>query len=138
MRVPTRNPYRYVRHRHMPGGPQLLESWVADLDLDSADDVTHSMRRAKATLDYRWMKSLRAAELLLGHTTPKSTQASGALPSSKTNGATAAMDQEHQFGPPSSRHWPPLDAVICGQQSHFSRMQEVGRPVANPKESSPA
>lgn len=41
--------------------------------LDPAADGTHSMRRTKATLIYKRTKSLRAVQLLLGHTKLEST-----------------------------------------------------------------
>jgi site-specific recombinase XerC len=34
---------------------------------------THTMRRTKASLIYRWTKNLRAVQLLLGHTKLEST-----------------------------------------------------------------
>ena len=46
----------------------IVNSWVEEIGLDSANYGTHSMRRTKASLIYRWTKNLRAVELLLGHT----------------------------------------------------------------------
>lgn len=50
-----------------------MERWVEQLGLDPADYGTHSMRRTKATLIYRRTKSLRAVQLLLGHSKLEST-----------------------------------------------------------------
>lgn len=52
---------------------RILQHWVEDLGLDSADYGTHSMRRTKATLIYRRTKNLRAVQLLLGHSKLEST-----------------------------------------------------------------
>lgn len=52
---------------------RILERWVEQLGLDSADYGTHSMRRTKATLIYRRTKNLRAVQLLLGHSKLEST-----------------------------------------------------------------
>jgi integrase len=46
---------------------RILEGWVEELGLDPAHYGAHSMRRTKATLIYRRTKSLRAMQLLLGH-----------------------------------------------------------------------
>ena len=47
--------------------------WVEEIGLDSADYGTHSIRRTKASLVYRRTRSLRAVQLLLGHTKLEST-----------------------------------------------------------------
>ena len=52
---------------------RILENWVEELGLDSADYGTHSMGRTKATLIYRHTKNLRAVQLLLGHSKLEST-----------------------------------------------------------------
>ena len=52
---------------------RILEGWVEELGLDSAEYGTHSMRRTKATLIYRRTKNLRAVQLLLGHAKLEST-----------------------------------------------------------------
>jgi integrase len=52
---------------------RILEGWVEELDLDPAEYGTHSMRRTKATLIYRRTRSLRAVQLLLGHSKLEST-----------------------------------------------------------------
>jgi hypothetical protein len=52
---------------------QLVESWVEALGLDPADCSERSMQRTKATLIYWRMKSLRAVQLLRGHSKLKST-----------------------------------------------------------------
>jgi integrase len=46
---------------------------VKSINLDSAVYGTHTVRRTKATLIYRRTKSLRAVQLLLGHTKLEST-----------------------------------------------------------------
>ena len=40
---------------------------MGSIGLDSAAYATHSMRRTKPTLIYRWTRNLRAIQLLLGH-----------------------------------------------------------------------
>jgi site-specific recombinase XerD len=52
---------------------RIVESWVQQLELDRASYATHTLRRTKATLIYRRTKSLRAVQLLLGHTKLEST-----------------------------------------------------------------
>jgi integrase len=52
---------------------RILGLWVDELGLDRAEFGTHSMRRAKATLIYRRTKTLRAVQLLLGHSKLEST-----------------------------------------------------------------
>jgi len=52
---------------------RILERWVEELGLDPADCGMHSIRRTKATLIYRRTKSLRAVQLLLGHSKVEST-----------------------------------------------------------------
>jgi site-specific recombinase XerD len=47
---------------------RILDSWVAEIGLDTSAYGTHSMRRTKASLIYRRTKNLRAVQLLLGHT----------------------------------------------------------------------
>jgi integrase len=51
----------------------IVDSWVEEIGLDSANYGTHSMRRTKASLIYRRTKNLREVELLLGHTKLEST-----------------------------------------------------------------
>ncbi len=51
----------------------ILEGWVEELGLDPVDYGTHSIRRTEATLIYRRTKSLRAVQLLLGHSKLEST-----------------------------------------------------------------
>jgi len=46
---------------------RLVESWVAEIGLDSTAYGTHSLRRTKASLIYRKTKNIRAVQLLLGH-----------------------------------------------------------------------
>ena len=52
---------------------RIVGSWVGSIGLDPAAYGTHSMRRTKPTLIYRWTKNLRAVQLLLGHTKLEST-----------------------------------------------------------------
>ena len=52
---------------------RILEGWVQELGLDSAEYGTHSMRRSKATLIYRRTTNLRAVQLLLSHSKLEST-----------------------------------------------------------------
>jgi len=47
---------------------RIVDSWVREIGLDPAASGTHTLRRTKASLIYRWMKNLRAVQLLLGHT----------------------------------------------------------------------
>jgi integrase len=52
---------------------RLLAVWVASVGLDPRVYGTHSLRRTKATLTYRRTGTLRAVQLLLGHTRIEST-----------------------------------------------------------------
>ena len=52
---------------------RLVKSWVESIGLDPSLYGTHSLRRTKATLIYQRTKSLRAVQLLLGHTKLEST-----------------------------------------------------------------
>ncbi|TDU32634.1 phage integrase family protein [Panacagrimonas perspica] len=52
---------------------RMVGSWVERIGLDPAAYGTHTMRRTKPTLIYRWTKNLRAVQLLLGHTKLEST-----------------------------------------------------------------
>jgi integrase len=52
---------------------RILGHWVDDLGFDRADYGTHSMRRTKATLVYKRTRTLRAVQLLLGHSKLEST-----------------------------------------------------------------
>ena len=52
---------------------RIVDSWVDEIGLDSANYGTHSMRRTKASLIYRRTKNLRAVQLLLGNTKLEST-----------------------------------------------------------------
>jgi site-specific recombinase XerC len=52
---------------------RILGPWVDELGLDRAEQATHPMRRAKATLVYRRARNLRAVQLLLGHSKLEST-----------------------------------------------------------------
>jgi integrase len=50
-----------------------VDSWVLQVELDTANYGTHTLRRTKATLIYRRTKNLRAVQLVLGHTKLEST-----------------------------------------------------------------
>ena len=52
---------------------RIVTDWVTEIGLDPTDYGTHSLRRTKVTLIYRWTKNLRAIQLLLGHTKLEST-----------------------------------------------------------------
>lgn len=52
---------------------RVVSSWVTATGLGRHNYGTHSMRRTKASLIYRRMKNLRAAQILLGHTKLEST-----------------------------------------------------------------
>ncbi len=52
---------------------RIVNAWVEEIGLDSANYGTHTMRRTKASLIYKRTKNLRAIQLLLGHTKLDST-----------------------------------------------------------------
>jgi len=52
---------------------RIVDSWVKENGLDTAEYGTHSIRRTKPTLIYRRTRNLRAVQLLLGHTKLEST-----------------------------------------------------------------
>ncbi len=52
---------------------RLVNEWIASIGLDPLKYGTHSLRRTNATLIYRRNGSLRAVQLLLGHTKIEST-----------------------------------------------------------------
>jgi len=52
---------------------RIVDSWVLQVELDTANYGTHTLRRTKATLIYRRTKNLRAVQLVLGHTKLEST-----------------------------------------------------------------
>ena len=52
---------------------RIVHRWVASIGLDDAAYGTHTMRRTKASLNYRRTRNLRAVQLLLGHTKLEST-----------------------------------------------------------------
>ena len=68
-------PSRFYRSLHLSTRQyaRLVESWVADIGLDTSLYGTHSLRRTKASLIYRQTKNLRAIQLLLGHAKLEST-----------------------------------------------------------------
>jgi len=51
----------------------LVAEWIGSIGLDPRLFGTHSLRRTKATLIYRRTSTLRAVQLLLGHTKIEST-----------------------------------------------------------------
>ena len=51
----------------------LLGKWIGGIGLDPMQFGTHSIRRTKATMIYRRTGSLRAVQLLLGHSKVEST-----------------------------------------------------------------
>ncbi|MFQ5334930.1 MAG: tyrosine-type recombinase/integrase [Flavobacteriales bacterium] len=65
--------YRGSPHLSTRQYARIVESWVSEIGLDSAEYGTHSIRRTKASLIYRRTKNLRAVQLLLGHTKLEST-----------------------------------------------------------------
>jgi len=52
---------------------RIVRGWVREIGLDPAAYGTHTLRRTKASLNYRRTKNLRAVQLLLGHTKVEST-----------------------------------------------------------------
>jgi integrase len=52
---------------------RIVRDWVREIRLDPAAYGTHTLRRTRASLIYRRTKSLRAVQLLLGHTKLEST-----------------------------------------------------------------
>jgi len=58
-----RSPHRGTRQY-----ARIVDGWVQEIGLDSTGYGTHSIRRTKPTLIYRRTRTLRAVQLLLGHT----------------------------------------------------------------------
>ena len=52
---------------------RILDSWIKEIGLDPTAYGTHTIRRTKASLIYRRTNSIRAVQLLLGHTKLEST-----------------------------------------------------------------
>lgn len=52
---------------------RIVNAWVEEIGLDSANYGTYTMRRTKVSLIYKRTKNLRAIQLLLGHTKLDST-----------------------------------------------------------------
>ena len=52
---------------------RLVQEWVASIGLDPTKFGTHSLRRTKAVLIYRRTGTLRAVQILLGHSKIEST-----------------------------------------------------------------
>lgn len=52
---------------------RIVHRWIASIRLDDPAYGTQTTRRTKASLIYRRTKSLRAVQLLLGHTKLEST-----------------------------------------------------------------
>ena len=50
-----------------------VDEWVTGIGLRAEDFGTHSLRRTKASLIYKWTGNLRAVQILLGHTKIEST-----------------------------------------------------------------
>lgn len=46
----------------------IVDEWVTAIDLQSSDYGTHSLPRTKAAMIYKATGSLRAIQILLGHT----------------------------------------------------------------------
>jgi integrase len=59
--------------RHLDQYARLVHSWISGIGLEAASYGAHSMRRTKAARIYRKTGSLRAVQLLLGHTKLEST-----------------------------------------------------------------
>jgi integrase len=51
----------------------VVSSWLRAVELDATAYGTHSLRRTKASMNYRCTGNLRAVQLLLGHTKLEST-----------------------------------------------------------------
>lgn len=68
-------PSRVARSPHVSTRQyaRIVHQWIAAPGLDTSAYGTHTMRRTKATLIYKWTKNLRAVQLLLGHTKLEST-----------------------------------------------------------------
>ncbi|MHB8096895.1 MAG: tyrosine-type recombinase/integrase [Erysipelotrichaceae bacterium] len=52
---------------------RIVNAWIEEIGLDTANYGTHTMRRTKVSLIYKRTKNLRAIQLLLGHTKLDST-----------------------------------------------------------------
>ena len=52
---------------------RIVRQWVNSIGLDPSAYGTHTMRRTKAILMYRWTRNLPAVQLLLGHAKLEST-----------------------------------------------------------------
>ncbi len=52
---------------------RLVGDWVEAVGLGRSAYGTHSLRRTKVALIYKWTGNLRAVQILLGHTKPEST-----------------------------------------------------------------
>lgn len=52
---------------------RILDSWIKEIGLDPTAYGAHTIRRTKASLNYRRTKNIRAVQLLLGHTKLEST-----------------------------------------------------------------
>lgn len=52
---------------------RIVNAWIEEIGLDTANYGTHTMRRTKVSLIYKRTKNLRAVQLLLGHTKLDST-----------------------------------------------------------------
>lgn len=68
-----RSRFHNVSHISTRQYARIVEGWVSDIGLDSANYGTHSLRRTKVSLIYRQTHNLRAIQILLGHTKLEST-----------------------------------------------------------------
>ena len=81
IRCANRRPEDYLFPSRLRASPHLstrqyariVRSWVREIGLNPAGYGTHTLRRTKASLIYRRTKSLRAVQLLLGHSKLEST-----------------------------------------------------------------
>jgi integrase len=61
------------RHLSLRQYSRIVKGWAGCIGLDQSRYGTHSLRRTKATLIYKRTKTIRAIQLLLGHTKLEST-----------------------------------------------------------------
>ena len=82
---------------------RIVKGWAQCIGLDQSRYGTHSLRRTKATLIYKWTKNIRAIQLLLGHTKLESTvrnlgiEVDDALEISEQTEIQAAFGQKRSF-----------------------------------------
>jgi len=63
----------YLGHLSTRQYARLVDEWVSTIGLDKREYGTHSMRRTKAALIYKATGTLRAVQILLGHTNIENT-----------------------------------------------------------------